>query len=71
MAHLVLGEDGVCSEDVSRQWGKRVESVRQEGEWKGVPSISLLLSPISLAMALLVLGTFIIPIKMTNNAKMR
>ena len=66
MVDLILGEDGVRCEDVSRQWGKRVESMRQEGERKWVPSIWMLPSPISFALA-----TFIIPTKVSNIVKMR
>ena len=63
---LILGEDGVRRKDVSRQWGKRVKSMRQEGERKRVPSIWMLPSPISFALA-----TFIIPTKVSNIVKMR
>ena len=66
MVDLILGEDRVCGKDVSRQWGKRVESMRQEGERKRVPSIWMLPSPISFALA-----TFIIPTKVSNIVKMR
>ena len=76
MVDLILGEDGVRRKDVSRQWGKRVESVRQEREWKRVPSILLLPASIRFAlvafiMAVLVLSTFILSIKVSNIAKMR
>ena len=76
MVDLILGEDRVCGKDVSRQWGKRVESVRQEREWKRVPSILLLPASIRFAlvafiMAVLVLPTFILSIKVSNIAKMR
>ena len=44
MVDLVLGEDRVRREDVSRQRGKRVESVRQKGKWKRVPWVFIGLS---------------------------